>query len=77
MEKEILKFASTQGLWAVLTVFLVFYILRAQEKRDLKQEEREKNYQRIISKLTDKLNIIDEAKNDIKAIRDHVCKNKM
>jgi len=33
-----------------------------QEKRDLKQEEREKNYQEIISKLTDKLNIVEDVK---------------
>lgn len=77
MEKEIIKLASTQGLWAVITVVLIFYILRTQEKRDMKQEEREKNYQRIISKLTDKLNVIDELKGDIKVIREHICNNKM
>lgn len=77
MDNDILKLASTQGLWAVLTVVLIFYIVRTQEKRDLKQEEREKNYQKIIAKLTDKINMIDEVKNDIKIIREHVCKNKL
>ncbi|MCD3199020.1 BhlA/UviB family holin-like peptide, partial [Clostridium botulinum] len=53
MENEILKLASSQGIWAALSVVLIFYILKAQEKRDLKQEQREENYQRIIKNLTD------------------------
>jgi hypothetical protein len=36
MEKEIATAAVSQGIWAVLSVFLLFYILRAQEKRDQK-----------------------------------------
>ncbi|MCD3216326.1 BhlA/UviB family holin-like peptide, partial [Clostridium botulinum] len=39
MENEILKLASSQGIWAALSVVLIFYILKAQEKRDLKQEQ--------------------------------------
>lgn len=57
MESDIIKMASTQGIWAVITVFLIFYILKSQEKRDAKQDEREDNYQNIISKLTEKFNI--------------------
>lgn len=57
MENEILASALSQGIWAVLSVFLLFYILKAQEKRDQKQDEREKNYQEIISKITDKLSV--------------------
>lgn len=76
MEKEILTAALSQGVWAVLSVFLLFYILRAQEKRDQKQEEREQNYQNIISKLTDKLGIVDEVKKDVEYIKEYVMKNK-
>lgn len=43
-----------------------------QEKKDLKQEEREKNYQEIISKLTDKLNIVEDVKKDVEEIKNHV-----
>ncbi|WP_279146121.1 BhlA/UviB family holin-like peptide [Clostridium tyrobutyricum] len=74
MENEILKLASSQGIWAVLSVVLIFYILKAQEKRDGKQEEREKNYQEIISKLTDKFNIVEDVKQDVKEIKDYVYK---
>lgn len=76
MEKEILAEAVSQGIWAVLSIFLLFYILKAQEKRDMKQEEREKNYQDIITKLTDKFDIVDEVKKDVEDIKQYVMKNK-
>ncbi|WP_346874134.1 BhlA/UviB family holin-like peptide [Clostridium sp. UBA5988] len=76
MEKEILTAALSQGIWAVLSIFLLFYILKAQEKRDMKQEEREKNYQDIIAKLTDKFDIVDEVKKDVEDIKQYVMKNK-
>jgi len=74
VEKEILTSALSQGIWAVLSVFLLFYILRAQEKRDQKQEEREQSYQDIISKLTDKLGIVDEVKKDVEEIKQYIIK---
>lgn len=75
MEGEILKIAMSQGIWAVLSIFLIFYILKAQEKRDEKQEEREKNYQEIISKITDKLMIIEEVKKDVEDIKKYIITN--
>ncbi|MCD3229538.1 hypothetical protein FDF89_13755, partial [Clostridium botulinum] len=70
METEILKLASSQGIWAALSVVLIFYILKAQEKRDLKQEQREENYQRIIKNLTDNLHLIEDVKKDVKEVKD-------
>ncbi|QGU95457.1 hypothetical protein GOM49_10475 [Clostridium bovifaecis] len=70
MEEELFKLASSQGIWATLAVALIFYILKAQEKRDAKQEEREKNYQNIIEKLTEKFNIVEEVKKDVEEIKD-------
>lgn len=72
MENEILKVALSQGIWAVLSIFLLFYILKAQEKRDVKEEEREKNYQDVISHLTDKLRIVDEVKKDVEDLKKDV-----
>lgn len=57
MNPEILKLASTQGVWATLSIFLIFYILKAQEKRDQKQDDRESEYQKIIVTLTEKFEI--------------------
>jgi len=43
METSLLKLATSQGIWATLSIVLIIYILKAQEKRDLRQEERENN----------------------------------
>lgn len=73
-ETEIIKLATQQGLWAVLFVALLFYILKKQEERDKKSEEREKNYQDIIARLTEKFNIIEDIKTDVKEVKDFIFK---
>ena len=55
METTVMNVAVSHGIWAVLAVFLLVYIVKSNEKRDEKQEEREKNYQSVIEKLTEKL----------------------
>jgi len=74
MFDELIKAAATQGIWAILSCVLIVYILKAQETRDLKQEEREKNYQDIILKLTDKFNIVEDVKKDVNEIKKHIFK---
>ena len=39
MEIEVLKFAASQGLWAVLFVALLFYVLKENSKREEKFQE--------------------------------------
>lgn len=51
MESVLIEGAIGQGIWAVLSIFLIFYILRAQEKRDQRQEEREKIIRVLFLKL--------------------------
>lgn len=74
MEEKLFDVAATQGIWAVLSISLIFYILKAQEKRDTRQEEREKNYQNIITMLSDKLDIVEDIKNDISEIKNSLNK---
>lgn len=74
MEQGILKLASSQGIWAALSVALIFYILKAQEKRDTKQELRERNYQSIIENLTDKFNLVEDVKKDVEDIKEFIHK---
>jgi membrane protein implicated in regulation of membrane protease activity len=74
LENELLKLASNQGIWAALSVVLIFYILKNQEKRDDKQDQREKNYQEIISKLTEKFNLVETVKRDVEEIKEHIFK---
>ena len=58
MEDFFLDIASSNGIWAALSLALIFFIIRAQEKRDAKQDECEQNYQKIIEELTQKFKII-------------------
>ncbi len=69
MELEVLQIATTHGIWAFLSVSLIFYILKNQEKRDVKQEQREIKYQEIISALTERLNIIEDIREDVFEIK--------
>jgi len=74
MENDLLKLASTQGIWAALSVALIFYILKTQEKRDLVQAEREQKYQEIINTLTNEFNIIKDIQTDVLDIKSHINK---
>ncbi|GMQ59591.1 BhlA/UviB family holin-like peptide [Vallitalea sediminicola] len=74
MEKEIMNIALTQGLWAVIAVALIFYILKAQEKRDIKQEERENNYQNVIKNLSTEICIIKDLKEDVETIKNYLIR---
>lgn len=69
MESKILELAATQGVWSALSVGLIYYILKNQEKRDLRQEERESKYQRIISNLSEKFNVVEDVKKDVEEIK--------
>ena len=66
MSDEIIQIVSSQGVWALLSFLLIYYIVKAQEKRDEKQDEREKNYQVLISELTEKFELIHSDVSQIK-----------
>ncbi|WP_312652147.1 BhlA/UviB family holin-like peptide [Aminipila sp.] len=74
MENEIIEAALSQGIWAVLSVVLLFYIIRTQEKRDEKQNDREQKYQELLGQLAEKLNIVQEIKTDIAEIKKAIKK---
>ena len=65
MWEEILKLAISNGLWAVLFVFLFIYELRDGH-------ERERKYQATISSLAEKLDIVEEIRSDIIEIKDNL-----
>lgn len=44
METTMLDAALSQGIWAVVAVFLLIYVVESNEQRGKKQEERENNY---------------------------------
>ena len=72
METTVMNVAVSQGIWAVLAVFLVIYIVKSNEQRDTKQEEREKNYQTVIESLTEKFQILNQVQSDLKEIKDNL-----
>lgn len=83
MENVIFDAALSQGLWAVIAIFLLVFIVKSNEKRDLKQEERElkqeereANYQKLLSDLTEKFSILNYIQTDIDDIKEFIKKNK-
>lgn len=49
---------ASQGIWTLLSFLLIYYILKEQEKRDLRQNARELQYQELISNLTSKFDLL-------------------
>lgn len=76
MEEQLFKIATSQGIWATLSVILIIYILKAQEKRDLKQEEREKNYQVLISNLIDDLKYLKNVEEQLISLKTILLRKK-
>lgn len=70
---EFIKYFAPEGVWAVLSLILIFYIIKAQEKRDARQDQREQKYQGIISELPKALQDV----NDIKKILDETSNKKV
>lgn len=65
MIDEIMKLAISNGLWAVLFVFLFFFQIKDSKKR-------EKNYIEIIQELSKEVGIIKKVDNDLKTISNNV-----
>ncbi|TBX13453.1 bacteriocin [Clostridium perfringens] len=59
MDNEIFKLMATQGAFALLFSYLLFYVLKENSKR-------ESNYQNIVKELTELLPIIKKDVEDIK-----------
>ncbi|EDS79346.1 BhlA/UviB family holin-like peptide (plasmid) [Clostridium perfringens] len=59
MDSELFKIMATQGAFALLFSYLLFYVLKENSKR-------EENYQNIIKELTELLPIIKSDVEDIK-----------
>jgi len=61
MESEIIKAAMAQGLWAVLFVILLFYVLRTSG-------EREKRLIDALDKLSEKFGVLEDVKSGVERI---------
>ena len=62
MENLFLNLLDTQGIWTALSIALIFYILKKEANRDIRQEMREVKYQSIIMELTEKFDLLNDLK---------------
>lgn len=67
--EEIMGLAVSNGIFAVLFVFLLFYLLKDSAKR-------EKKYQDTIGNLSHHLEIVNDIKDDVVEIKNVVVFNK-
>ncbi|EHK2337342.1 BhlA/UviB family holin-like peptide [Clostridium perfringens] len=69
MEKEIITQIATNGAFAALFVWLLY---------DTRKEarERENKLNNLIDKLADKFNLVEDLKEDIEDIKNHIFKEK-
>ena len=69
MEEQLIKLATDHGIWALVSIALLLYILKKQEARDAAQAEREKNYQMLLAELSKKFDIVASIKDDVAIIK--------
>lgn len=62
MDTELFNFLTSQGIFALLFGYLLFYVLKQNQVR-------EENYQNIIKQLSDTL---PEIQNDLEIIKDQI-----
>ena len=72
MKEFFMELVSGQGIWTALSIILIFYIIKKEENRDQKQEQREAKYQEIIDGLSTKLNVVMEGKDILQKLSDRV-----
>ena len=64
--------ALSQGIWAVLAVFLLIYIVKSNERFSARQEEREKPNKELLSALTEKFNVLSVIERDITEVKEYI-----
>lgn len=70
MEAAFFEKALSQGLWATVAIFLFLYFVKSTEKRDLRQEEREVQYRKVINELSQNFNAILLIQKDLTDIKE-------
>ncbi|OPX47590.1 BhlA/UviB family holin-like peptide [Clostridium thermobutyricum] len=54
MFNQLIKIAAAQGIWTLLSIVLIIYIIQVQKLRDANQQKREENYINLIKELVEK-----------------------
>ncbi len=58
MENVLIEAVQSQGIWAMLFVFLLVYTIRKNDKLDELQNIRETKYQELLLELTEKFAVV-------------------
>ena len=72
MDTAIINAALSHGIWAVLAVFLLIYLVKGNAKRDDRQAARETSYQRVIQQLIKEFQALSEVKNNTEELKNHL-----
>ena len=69
LEQELIEAATTQGIWVLLFVSLFLYTIKNNEKLVEKQDQREVNYQKLLSDMTEKYAVVEDIRNSVDEIQ--------
>ncbi|MFR6510365.1 MAG: BhlA/UviB family holin-like peptide [Dorea sp.] len=72
MEQALIEAATTQGIWVLLFVSLFLYTIKNNEKLVEKQDQREENYQKLLSDMTEKYAVVEDIRNSVDEIQKKV-----
>ena len=74
MEQEIIAQAVEGGIWIMLFVFLLWYVLDDTKKREIKYQDIIHSNQMIIKELSKKLNIVNDIQKNVCDIKSELRK---
>ena len=69
LEQALIEAATTQGLWVLLFISLFLYTIKNNEKLVEKQDQREVNYQKLLSDMTEKYAVVEDIRNRVDEIQ--------
>jgi uncharacterized protein YktB (UPF0637 family) len=72
MEEILVKSGVQYGIFAALFIWLLIYVLKENSKREEAYRTTIADNQEIIKGLTDKLDIVDDIKEDVSVIKEEI-----
>ena len=69
LEQALIEAATTQGIWVLLFISLFLYTIKNNEKLVEKKDQREVNYQKLLSDMTEKYAVVEDIRNSVDEIQ--------
>ena len=69
LEQALIEAATTQGIWVLLFISLFLYTINNNEKLVEKQDQREVNYQKLLSDKTERYADVEDIRNSVDEIQ--------